>query len=312
MTEHQPLPADATGNPTPGQREMAARSLGLRGAANARDLGGYRTSDGRALRHGVALRSDALHRLTGPDLDTLTALGLRQVVDLRSLAEVRENGPDRVPGLPVAELDAAEHSAEPVTVSPPEPGGVTLHHLPIYSEHFDIYVALRDALAARDPAAQRALLGDGGGAAIMDGLYRWFVTDAVIRDRFARVLRLLAQPGGTPLLFHCTAGKDRTGWTAALLLTALGVDRDTVFDDYLLTNERHSGIVTQIMDSFGTRGIMQEPELILPVYRAEPAYLAASFAEVEAGWPSFDAFLVDGLGLDDSVRDGLRANLLTG
>ncbi|MGA5701987.1 tyrosine-protein phosphatase [Peterkaempfera bronchialis] len=315
MTERQQLPADAatgarTAPVTVGEQPAAARSLGLSGALNARDLGGYRTADGRTLRHGTALRSDALHRLSAQDLDTLRTLGLRQIVDLRGLAEVRENGPDRIPGLPVAEIDAAEHSATPMTVTPDTPDGVTLHHLPVHSDAFDIHVALREALAGRDSTSQRALLGNGGGEAIMTGLYRWFVTDAGARDRFARVLRLLARPGGTPLLFHCTAGKDRTGWTAALLLTALGVDRDTVFDDYLLTNERHAALVDRLMDGFGTRGIMAEPELILPVYRAEPAYLAAAFAEVESGWPSLDAFLTDGLGLDDSVRRGLRANLL--
>ncbi|WP_055586221.1 tyrosine-protein phosphatase [Streptacidiphilus griseoplanus] len=302
--------AGTVGEDTP-EQAMVARSLGLEGALNARDLGGYRTGDGRSVRHGVALRSDALHRLSAGDLDTLSALGLRQVVDLRGLAEVRENGPDRVPGLPVAEIDAAEHSATPRTVVPDSPDGVTLHHLPVYAERYDIYVALRDALASRDAAAQRALLGDGGGEALMTGLYRWFVTEPVARDRFSRVLKLLAQPGGTPLLFHCTAGKDRTGWAAAVLLTALGVDRDTVFDDYLLTNERHAVIVERVMNAFGTRRIMDEPELLMPVYRADPAYLEAAFSEVENGWPSFDAFLTDGLGLDDALRKALRSALLT-
>ncbi|MFE2916915.1 tyrosine-protein phosphatase [Kitasatospora indigofera] len=290
----------------------AARSLGLRGAVNARDLGGYRTADGQVLRHGVALRSDGLNRLTDEDLDTLTGYGLRQVVDLRSLDEVREAGPDRVPGLPVAEIAAAELSATPITVGRTTPDGVTLHHLPVFAADFDIYVALRDALADRSPEKQRALLGDGRAAAMMVGLYRWFVTDPVARERFATVLRLLAAPDGAPLLFHCSAGKDRTGWTAAILLTALGVDRDTVYADYLLTNERSAAIIEHIVDSFGTRGLMEEPELLLPVFRADRAYLDAAFEEVAAGWASFEKFWQDGLGLDDEVLAGLRANLLAG
>ncbi|MFJ9946529.1 tyrosine-protein phosphatase [Kitasatospora sp. NPDC091207] len=287
-----------------------ARSLGLGGAVNARDLGGYRTADGRVLRHGVALRSDGLNRLTDQDLDLLAALGLRQVVDLRSLDEVREAGPDRVRGLPVAAIAAAELSAAPITVERTAPDGVTLHHLPVFAADFDIYVALRDALADRSPEKQRALLGDGRAAAMMTGLYQWFVTDRVARERFATVLRLLAAPDGAPLLFHCSAGKDRTGWTAALLLTALGVDRETVFADYLLTNERSAEIVENIVDSFGTRGLMQEPQLLLPVFRAERRYLEAAFEEVAAGWTDFGAFWQDGLGLDDAVLAGLRANLL--
>ncbi|WP_051813856.1 tyrosine-protein phosphatase [Kitasatospora sp. MBT63] len=292
------------------QPTETARSLGLTGAVNARDLGGYPTADGRVLRHGVALRADALSRLTDEDLAVLADHGLRRVVDLRSLVEVREAGPDRLPGLPAAALAAAEFSDSPGVVEPADPAGIALHHLPIFAADFDIYVALRNALADRDADKQRALLGDGKAAAMMTGLYRWFVTDPVARDRFASVIRLLAAPDGPPLVFHCSAGKDRTGWAAALVLTALGVDRDTVFDDYLLTNQRSAALIEMIVDSFHTRGLMKDPSLLLPVFRAERAYLETAFAAVEAGWPSFDAFWRDGLGLDDEVLDGLRANLL--
>jgi protein-tyrosine phosphatase len=287
-----------------------ARSLGLEGAVNARDLGGYRTADGRVLRAGAALRADALNRLTDADLRALADHGLRQIVDLRSLDEVREAGPDRVPGLPTADVFGAEYSAAPVTVERTAPDGITLHHLPVFAADFDIYVALRNALAHRDAARQRALLGGGKAEAMMVGLYRWFVTDEVARERFATVIRLLAEPDGTPLLFHCSAGKDRTGWTAAVVLTALGVDRDTVYEDYLLTNERSAAIIEHVVGSFGTRGLMEEPELLLPVFRADRSYLDAAFEEVAAGWASFEDFWREGLGLDDGVLDGLRANLL--
>ncbi|MFE0458164.1 tyrosine-protein phosphatase [Kitasatospora sp. NPDC058965] len=293
----------------PAVDELAARSLGLPGAVNARDLGGYRTADGRVLRVGVALRSDGLNRLTEADHAAFAELGVRHVVDLRSLDEVREAGPDRVPGLPVADITSVEYAAEPLSVTAPD-GGVTLHHLPVYAAGFDIYVALRQALADRDPVKQRELLGDGRAAEMMTGLYRWFVTDPVARSRFATVLRLLAAPENPPVLFHCTAGKDRTGWTAALLLTALGVDRSAVFEDYLLTNVRSGALIDTILDSFHTRGLMQEPALLLPLFRADAAYLEAAFAEVAAGWPSFEEFWRAGLGLDDAVLDGLRANLL--
>ncbi|WP_051830407.1 MULTISPECIES: tyrosine-protein phosphatase [Streptomyces] len=255
---------------------------------NARDLGGYRAVDGRALRHGVALRSDGLNHVTAEDLGPLGALGLRRVVDLRSMAEVREVGLDRLPG------------------------GVALHHMPLMATDFDIYLTIRDALADPSPQRQRVLLGDGRAAAMMTGLYRWFVTDALARERYAALLRLLAAPDGPPLLFHCSAGKDRTGWAAALLLTALGVERETVLVDYLLTNERSAPVVARALDDLRTRGLMHEPELLLPVFRADGGYLDAAFAEVEAGWGGFDAFWREGLGLDDDVLAGLRANLLDG
>ncbi|MFE7527597.1 tyrosine-protein phosphatase [Kitasatospora sp. NPDC057542] len=275
-------------SPEPDGTPLVGRSLGLRGALNARDLGGYRAADGRILRCGVVLRSDGLNHVTVEDLGPLGALGLRSVVDLRSMDEVRQAGLDRLPG------------------------GVTLHHLPLLAADFDIFLLIREALADHSPQRQRALLGDGRAAALMTGLYRWFVTDPVARERFAALLRLLAAPEGPPLLFHCSAGKDRTGWAAALLLTALGVDRGTVLADYLLTNERSAPVVRRVLDDFGTRGLMREPDLLLPVLRADDGYLGAAFAEVEAGWGGFDAYWRDGLGLDDEVLAGLRANLLDG
>ncbi|MFF2075276.1 tyrosine-protein phosphatase [Kitasatospora sp. NPDC058162] len=267
---------------------LVGRSLGLRGAVNARDLGGYRTVCGRAVRGGVALRSDGLNHVTAEDLDPLGALGLRAVVDLRSADEIREAGADRLPD------------------------GVTAHHLPLLATDFDIHGTLRSAFADRSPRKQRALLGDGRAAALMTGLYRWFVTDPQARETFAALLRLLAAPDGVPLLFHCSAGKDRTGWAAALVLTALGVDRGTVLADYLLTNERSAPVVDSVLADFARRGLMREPELLLPVFRADRDYLDAAFAEVEAGWADFDAFWREGLGLDERVLAGLRANLLDG
>ncbi|MFB7667469.1 tyrosine-protein phosphatase [Kitasatospora sp. NPDC056138] len=293
------------------QTTETARSLGLKGAANARDLGGYRTGDGRTVRHGVALRADAMNRTTEQDQAVLAASGLRRVVDLRSPDEVREAGADRIIGLAVAELDGSGDAALLAPIPSAQAGGPTLHHVPIFAADFDIYIAMREALADRDADRQRALLGDGKAEQMMIGLYRWFVTSPVARERFATVLRLLAAPDGVPMLFHCSAGKDRTGWVAALALTALGVDRETVFEDYLLTNERSAALIEHIVDSFGTRGLMKEPSLLLPVFLAERTYLETAFAEVEAGWASFEDFWRDGLGLDDDVLDGLRRNLLT-
>ncbi|MFJ8625877.1 tyrosine-protein phosphatase [Kitasatospora sp. NPDC093550] len=272
----------------PGGTELVGRSLGLRGAVNARDLGGYRAVDGRIVRPGVALRSDGLNHVTAEDLGPLGELGLRRVVDLRSMDEVRDTGHDRLPG------------------------GVALHHLPLLATDFDIYLTIRGALSDPSPQRQRELLGEGRASAMMTGLYRWFVTDPRARERFAGLLRLLAAPDGPPLLFHCSAGKDRTGWAAALLLTALGVDRETVLADYLLTNERSAPVVERVLGDFAARGLMSEPELLLPVFRADRGYLDAAFAEVEAGWGGFDPFWREGLGLDDDVLAGLRVNLLDG
>ncbi|MFE6049623.1 tyrosine-protein phosphatase [Kitasatospora sp. NPDC056446] len=272
--------------PEPGGTELVGCSLGLRGAVNARDLGGYRAAGGLTLRSGTALRSDGLNHVTPEDLGRIGELGLRRVVDLRSADEVREAGADRLPE------------------------DVIVHHLPLRATDFDLHLTIRDALADGSPQRHRALFGDGRAHGMMTGLYRWFVTDPLARERFGALLRLLAAPEGPPLLFHCSAGKDRTGWAAALVLTALGVDRGTVLADYLLTNERSASAVDRALGELGARGLMREPELLLPVFRADRDYLDAAFAEVEAGWGGFDAFWREGLGLDGDVLAGLRVNLL--
>jgi protein-tyrosine phosphatase len=257
-------------------------------AANARDLGGYRTHDGRTVRRGVALRGDALNRLTDGDLEVLAGLGLRTVVDLRGLNEVAENGADRLP----------------------DDGSVRLVHLPVYSPEHDIYITLRDVLAGQDAVAQHSLLGDGGARRLMADMYAWFVTDPAMRALFAEAVRMLAAADSTPLLFHCTAGKDRTGWTAAVVLTALGVDRETVYRDYLLTNDRSAALIQRIIERFRTRAVLAEPTLMLPIVTVEADYLDAAFAAVADGWTSFEAFLTEGLGLDRATLDALRRNLL--
>ncbi|MFD7643038.1 tyrosine-protein phosphatase [Kitasatospora sp. NPDC059795] len=270
-----------------------ARSLGLAAAVNARDLGGYRTADGRTVRPGLMLRTEALSRLGERDRELLGALGLRHVVDLRSLDEVRHLGADLVPGLPTAVLPV--DAAAALSVPSPDGFGPALHHLPVFSADFDLYVDLRRALGSGEPDAMHAVLGDGRGAAMMTSMYRWFVTDALARSRFATVLRLIAEADGAPVLFHCTAGKDRTGWTAALLLTALGVDREAVLADYLLTNERAATRISRV-----------DP-LVRPLARAETMYLDAAFEELARGWPTFEDFWQDGLGLTGEHLSNLRA-----
>src|SRR6185295_1584135 len=144
---------------------------------------------------------------------------------------------------------------------------------------------------------------DGGGEAAMREIYRWFVSSPMGREGFATTLRLLAEPGGLPLLFHCTAGKDRTGWASAVLLTALGVDRATVTADYLRTNDlmepqNTARLLTQ-------RGAVPDARAILPLLEARADYLDAAFDEADRRHGSFDGYLREGLGLDDAVLDKL-------
>jgi protein-tyrosine phosphatase len=256
---------------------MGGTSLGLDRAPNARDLGGYVNAEGLTVREGVVLRAEALNQLTEDDVTALAAV--RTIVDYRGHGEIEAAGEDRLP----AEAAYA--------------------HLPVFAPDYDIYLTLVPLIVSNDPVQQHEVLGDGGAERIMISLYRWFVSDATAREAFAETLRLISDPEARPVLFHCTAGKDRTGWMAAVLLTALGVHHETVVADYLLTNERQAPLI----DMFKGPASTIDPALIAPLLDVRPQYLQAAFDQVKQDFGTFPAFLRDGLGADEET---LRKALL--
>jgi protein-tyrosine phosphatase len=157
------------------------------------------------------------------------------------------------------------------------------------------------------PAAEGRRVREG-----MVEMYRQFVADAASRAAFAAALALIAErtAQGVAVLFHCTAGKDRTGWLAAVLLTALGADRATVFEDYLLTNCRAAegrGAESRAELLATLRRLVGERQPIEPLIEVREEYLQAAFDEAEARYGSMEAFPAEGLGVDTAA---LRAHLL--
>ncbi len=253
------------------------RDLGLAGLPNARDLGGYRTSTGAMVRRGVLFRSGAPAGATDADLAVLGGLGIVQVIDLRGDSEIEAFGVGRwdVPRI----------------------------HLPVADTGRGILAQLSEAANAKTATACMA-------RRMMTDSYRQFVSDGRARERFAAAAGLVAAPGGIPAMFYCTAGKDRTGWLAAVILTALGVDERTVVADYLITNTclttgRAAAGRQRLLESLRT--FIDDAQLILPVIEADPAYLAAAFDEARRIYGTFGAFLRRGLHLDVAQ---LRRNLL--
>ncbi|MGC4251356.1 MAG: tyrosine-protein phosphatase, partial [Sphingobium sp.] len=178
---------------------LSDRLAHIEGAPNLRDIGGYRTMDGRWVRMGRIYRSDKLSRLTPEAVAQFAALDIGTVGDLRSASE-REKEPDRLPQ------------------------GVQYRI-------FDIM----GAQAA--PGNFMKALMDGQGATMMQGINRELVGSATAQKEFAGLLGAMAA-SGRPFLYHCTAGKDRTGWASAVLLSILGVPRETVIYDYMISRER--------------------------------------------------------------------------
>jgi protein-tyrosine phosphatase len=249
---------------------IAERSLHLASAPNFRDVGGYRTADGRWVRMGLAYRSDQLDRLTDADLAVIAKLAPTMVVDLRTDRE-RRQGADRLP-------PGAQPLVEDVLADAP-PGGPSL-----------------TAIDSPDAAAQFLVAAN-----------RQFVDLASARKAYTALFDQLEDPGGE-VVYHCTAGKDRTGWATAVLLTLLGVPRETVMTDYLASN----GYLTDKNAALFKTLPPQTAARLEPLMTVRRAYLDSAFAEVDHNYGSFDRYLKDALGLDAAAVARLKDRFLEG
>lgn len=240
--------------------------MNLKGAPNFRDIGGLRNARGRALRAGRVFRSDHLGALTHDDIAALQRHHRQwRVLDFRGVTE-RTSAPCVVPQAQVHSL-----SIEPTVVQ-----------------------KLSDLLGAgRDVSAEHA-------AELMRDTYRAFVEHNT--PRFAEFFDHLLNADDTPVVFHCTAGKDRTGLAAALLLHALEVPEPTIWHDYLLTNERLRE---------RTRLASSLPEPVAHVlHRVQPDFLQAALDTVQQRHGGLDAYLRDALRVGAAERKELAARLL--
>ncbi|MEV0158119.1 tyrosine-protein phosphatase [Micromonospora sp. NPDC050686] len=257
----------------------------LVGAPNARDLGGLVGADGRRVRAGRLVRTPALGRLTDDDLRVLAKLAPACVVDLRDASEIDLAPADRLPG-------------EPRVV-----------HLPVLDPRHPVFVYVSAVLLGHDLGAYDELAREGTPAAMRE-IYRWMVTGPQAVAGFGAAVRLAAEVENLPLLFHCSAGKDRTGWLAVVLLTALGVDEEAVRADYLRHNELAGSLHEVLLEAMTRRRPELDPAVALPVLEVRPEYLDAAYAEVRRVHGSFGAYLRDGLGVDDATLAALRERLL--
>jgi protein-tyrosine phosphatase len=242
------------------------RHFNLAGASNFRDLGGYPGRDGRLTRWRMLFRSNHLGLLTDDDIAVLRELGLKSAFDLRGVEE-------RLPTM-------CRHEV------------ITVHSLPIEPVTMAV---LRERLAAGKG------LSGADTAEIMRESYRNYVrhNTASYRTLFTHLL-----DDSAPLVIHCTAGKDRTGFAAALILKSLGVSDDLVVEDYLLTNQFYRR---------GEAGLSNElPEAVREVLGSvEASFLRASLDTIRADYGDLEAYFEAGLGLGSRERAELVRRYLT-
>lgn len=231
---------------------LAGRRLPLEGSYNFRDLGGYRTKTGRYVKWGRIFRSDDLGGLTGADLDYLSRVPIVSVVDFRSPQEVSMQA-DK---LPVSVKHSYPYSIVPGDLMKMAGNGI---------------LSLEEV------------------EGLMQQLNKELVTDADAVGKFRELFALLQDDANMPLVYHCTAGKDRTGMASALILFSLGVDDCTVIADYLLSNRYLKGKY----DVY----IKQNPA-IEPLLEVRETYIRAGLQQIERSYGSVDKFLRETLGVD--------------
>lgn len=232
------------------EKPAFGRCVPMEGAPNFRDLGGYVGEGGRRVRWGVVYRSDDLNDLTDGDVGILEGLGIRTVVDFRTGHEA-ESWPDRVP------------AGVGGSINIPIDAGRVMGRF----REGDLTV--------------RKTMG------IMVSVYRDLVNEH--QGAYRRFFELLGDGSRLPLLFHCTAGKDRTGFGAAMFLSALGVDRETVMGDYLFSGECLQRRYREGVDY---------SEALRPLYGVEPEFLGAAFEVIDHKYGGVEGYLADCLGVD--------------
>jgi protein-tyrosine phosphatase len=250
------------------------RILSLEGAVNFRDLGGYKTADGRRLRRGLVYRSGSLGRLTDSDIVQMGEIGVKLVCDLRSIEELTDE-PDRLSWQPAP----------------------AYAHLPLTVED-ERRSRLRALLF--DPASVPAMLPD---------MYTRIMLDNNA-NLFGDLLRRLTDPANLPTVIHCTAGKDRTGIAAALLLACLNVPDDVIAADYSLSN-----LYFQTFMAYGMRALHRlrwliRAENLQPLFVADPVNIQTALDHVRRKYGSVESYLRHAAGLSESELAALRANLL--
>ncbi|BCN67316.1 tyrosine-protein phosphatase [Prescottella equi] len=254
------LVAPAVTAPLASADPVTPTAIRLEGAKNFRDIGGYETSDGRTVRSGLVYRANKLSSLTDADLAKLTAANVTLDVDLRNMWERRDD-PDRLPEgvrYQVADVVSFEH-------------GIAFHE----------FVPLTLGRALIDAAVTGSSdIGQSIG-------YPFMVTYRGADVAFRDLLTAIAGNADGATVFHCSAGKDRTGWGTAVLLSLLGVPKATVYHDFLASNT-YLGRADAV----------------------EKSWLDAAFAQVDRLYGGVDNYVRTGLGVDQQTIDTLRARLL--
>lgn len=231
---------------------LAEEHLPMKGAFNFRDLGGIAGADGKYVTWGKFIRADEMNMLTKEDLAYLSSIPVTTVVDFRRNEE-KEFSRDRIP--------------ESVK---------NLFHLAIDPGRLDPETLQK---------FERATTAEEMFLSMHSGMLR----SEDVLSQYRKFFHLVQNPDLLPILFHCTAGKDRTGMATVLLLSALGVDYPLILENYLASNRYLAG-------KYGS--LMEENPQLVPLFVVKAEYLSLVMESIEENYLSMENFLEDVLEVD--------------
>lgn len=256
----------------------------LKGAKNFRDFGGYATNSGAVVKSGVLFRADGLSALTDEDLVLLEPLGIRTIYDLRRGQELERSPTRWLPG------DAP-----------------TFYHLPLFQDNSTVGTGsvLSRAQANNSVEASRQIMLD---------VYKNMVLDPFAVSQIQRFFHLLFEYQHSPMLVHCSGGKDRTGVLCALTLTLLDVDYEYVLEDYMHSLKLYSERIDQARQSSGqvydsSRSGELSAEALRPVYVVDPDYLNVVFDLIKKDYNGIDSFFTKQLALSQADIERFRETM---
>lgn len=258
--------------------------LPFEGAVNFRELGGYHAADGRTVKYGCFYRSGALNPLKSPaDQELLNKLNLKLVLDLRSKGECNYEPDPVLPGVKQLQICAIRY-----------PDGSEMDFSPNGMEQLDSVMAkLKETMGPEKAFTQL------------------YLNMPFNNPAFQTMFREL-EAGNTPILFHCSAGKDRTGIAAILILLALGVSRETALEDYMLTNTWRKKLIEESFQRHAAL-LAEHPELkeiILAKEGVSRKIVEQALNAIEERYDNYEAYFLAEFGLDTNKLEALRNQYL--
>lgn len=253
-------------------------SLGISGIPNLRDIGGYKTNDGKTVKFNLLYRSNEPSSNVSKDLERISSLRLINDFDFRTNSEIS-------------------------SVKDIMPSGVNYKHLNILADNANSAASSLESLFG-NPNIVNKELGDGKALKSFLEVYKQLVSSPSALKNYSIFFNAILDEKQLPSLFHCTTGKDRTGWAAASLLTLLGVSKEQVYYDYLQTNNYILPLFYEERQLFISNG--GDSGILDVILQVRPEYLDAAFEEVNVKYGSVENYFDKGLGIDKAKQTTLK------